>query len=117
MPHQRPEGGFAIIPGGGVGIDSAAGEIFCKESAKVALLDQDAVTVKTAEEIRCLVPGAEVAGFVANLAEESAAQIVVDNVLQASPREFPSRARAQRPRSNGDAAAPHYTSQVFCRTI
>jgi NAD(P)-dependent dehydrogenase (short-subunit alcohol dehydrogenase family) len=37
MSCQRLAGRVAIITGGGGGIGSAAGEIFSKESAKVAL--------------------------------------------------------------------------------
>jgi 2-hydroxycyclohexanecarboxyl-CoA dehydrogenase len=63
---------------------SAAGNIFCKEGAKVALIDRDADVPESAVvEIRRKLAGAHVEGFVADLGEESAAGIVVDKVITA----------------------------------
>ncbi|SFU17229.1 SDR family NAD(P)-dependent oxidoreductase [Mesorhizobium sp. YR577] len=84
MTGKRLEGRVAIITGGGGGIGSAAGRLFCREGAKVALVDVDREVVDTAVDgIRQSIPDADVAGFVADLGEESAAQVVVDKILQA----------------------------------
>ncbi|MDT8332889.1 SDR family oxidoreductase [Roseomonas gilardii] len=83
MSKQRLEGKVAVITGGGGGIGSAAGRIFCEEGAKVALVDRDpSVVDATAKEIRRQVAGAEVMGLVADVGQESAAQTVVDAVLR-----------------------------------
>ncbi len=84
MARLRLEGKVAIITGGGGGIGSAAGRIFCEEGAKVALVDREPGVVRLAEEeIRRCVGGAQVAGFVADLGEEHAAQVVVDETIAA----------------------------------
>ena len=83
MPTRRLEGKVAIITGGGGGIGSAAGKIFCEEGAKVALVDREATVVSTAaEDIRRQVAGAEVKGLVADVGQESAAQMIADAVLR-----------------------------------
>ncbi len=83
MAGKRLQNKVAIITGGGGGIGSAAGKIFCDEGAMVALVDHDASVVEAAvEDIRCHAPGARVIGLVADLGEESAAQTVVDAVAQ-----------------------------------
>lgn len=84
MSRLRLEGKVAMITGGGGGIGSAAGKIFCEEGAKVALVDREFDVVRAAEEeIRRRVSGAQVAGFVTDLGEERAAQIVVDKTIAA----------------------------------
>jgi len=84
VARLRLEGKVAIITGGGGGIGSAAGRIFCEEGAKVALVDREPGVVRLAEEeIRRRVGGAQVAGFVADLGEEHAAQAVVDETIAA----------------------------------
>ncbi|MFL1461629.1 SDR family NAD(P)-dependent oxidoreductase [Roseococcus sp. DSY-14] len=83
MPGTRLGGKVAIITGGGGGIGSAAGRIFCAEGARVALLDRDPAVVEAAATgIRDGVPGAQVIGLVADVGEEAAAQVAVDAVLR-----------------------------------
>jgi NAD(P)-dependent dehydrogenase (short-subunit alcohol dehydrogenase family) len=72
---NRLENKVAIITGGGGGIGSAAGKIFCAEGAKVALVDISAEAAeKAAEEIRTQVPGAEIIGIGADLGVETEAE-------------------------------------------
>jgi 2-hydroxycyclohexanecarboxyl-CoA dehydrogenase len=83
VSNSRLERKVAIITGGGGGIGSAAGKIFAEEGAKVALVDRDKGVVQDAvDEVRRQVPDAQVAGFVADLGEESAAQVVTDQIVE-----------------------------------
>jgi 2-hydroxycyclohexanecarboxyl-CoA dehydrogenase len=78
---MRLEGKVAIITGGGGGIGSATGEIFCREGARVALIDVIGdVASAAAERIRGAVPGAVVEGFVADLGQESEAERIVRQI-------------------------------------
>lgn len=72
---NRLENKVAVITGGGGGIGSAAGKIFCAEGAKVALVDISAdAAEKAAEDIRTQVPGAEIIGIGADLGVETEAE-------------------------------------------
>ncbi|NSY46418.1 SDR family oxidoreductase (plasmid) [Rhizobium sp. NIBRBAC000502774] len=72
---NRLENKVAVITGGGGGIGSAAGKIFCAEGAKVALVDISAEAAeKAAEDIRTQVPGAEIIGIGADLGVETEAE-------------------------------------------
>jgi hypothetical protein len=83
LKDSRGRSPSSPVEGGG-GIGSAAGDIFCIEGAKVALVDRDADVLESAVvEIRRKLAGAHVEGFVADLGEESAAGIVVDKVIAA----------------------------------
>ena len=83
--RKRLEGRVAVITGGGGGIGSATGEIFCREGARVALIDMaEDVACAAAERIRAAVPGADVQGFVADLGIESEAARVVQQIVPAS---------------------------------
>jgi 2-hydroxycyclohexanecarboxyl-CoA dehydrogenase len=84
VSKKRLEGKVAIITGGGGGIGSAAAKIFCEEGAKVALVDRDRNVVQAAiDEVKRSVADAGVVGFVADLGEESAAQVAVDKTIAA----------------------------------
>jgi 2-hydroxycyclohexanecarboxyl-CoA dehydrogenase len=80
----RMEGKVAVITGGGGGIGSAAGKIFAREGARVALIDvaRD-VAESAADRIRSEIPGAQVQGFVADLGVEDEAERVVKDVAAA----------------------------------
>ncbi|ACB33089.1 short-chain dehydrogenase/reductase SDR [Leptothrix cholodnii SP-6] len=78
----RLAGKVAVITGGGGGIGSAAGRIFCAEGARVALVDQSEDAVMSAvHDIRQAIPGAEVHGFVADLGVEAEADRVIGEVV------------------------------------
>jgi 2-hydroxycyclohexanecarboxyl-CoA dehydrogenase len=80
----RLEGRVAIITGGGGGIGSAAGEVFCREGARVALLDMSAELAQdAAARIRSVIPGAQVMGFAGDLGVESAAERLVQDIVSA----------------------------------
>jgi 2-hydroxycyclohexanecarboxyl-CoA dehydrogenase len=80
----RVEGKVAIITGGGGGIGSAAGEVFCREGARVVLVDVNAELVHdTATRIRSRIPGAEVIGLGGDLGIEREAERLVDQVVSA----------------------------------
>jgi len=75
---QRMAGKIALITGAGGGIGGAAGEIFCREGAKVLLVDHDAGKLEEmAGGIRQRNPKAEIATFSADVADfDQAAQAV-----------------------------------------
>ncbi len=82
---SRLIGKVSAITGGGGGIGSAAGKIFCEEGSRVALIDPSAEAVERAvADIRSKVPGAQVKGFVADLGVEEEAE----KVIQAIVKEF-----------------------------
>lgn len=79
----RLTGKVSVITGGGGGIGSAAGKIFCQEDSRVALIDSSEEAVQRAiAEIRSKVPGAQVKGFVADLGAEEEAYRVVQEVVK-----------------------------------
>jgi len=79
----RLTGKVSVITGGGGGIGSAAGKIFCQEDSRVALIDSSEEAVQRAiAEIRSKVPGAQVKGFVADLGVEEEAYRVVQEVVK-----------------------------------
>lgn len=76
---KRLEGKVAIITGGGGGIGSAAGKIFCEEAGRVALIDSSEEAVgRAVDEIKRVVPGADVIGLVADLGIENEAARVIE---------------------------------------
>ncbi|KAF9885854.1 hypothetical protein FE257_012326 [Aspergillus nanangensis] len=84
MPVGRLDGKVAVITGGGGGIGSATAQLFCREGAKVAIIDRDtSIFDPIIESIKKNTPGAEVIGFSADLGKESEAQRVIERVLAA----------------------------------
>jgi 2-hydroxycyclohexanecarboxyl-CoA dehydrogenase len=80
----RLQGRVAIITGGGGGIGSAAGEVFCREGARVVLIDLTSELVQiAAERIRSVVPGSEVLGLTGDLGIESEAERLVQDIVKA----------------------------------
>jgi NAD(P)-dependent dehydrogenase (short-subunit alcohol dehydrogenase family) len=78
---QRLNGKTAAITGGGGGIGSASGRIFCAEGARVALIDQSEHAVRAAvEKIREELPGAAIDGYVADLGHEDEANRVISEI-------------------------------------
>jgi 2-hydroxycyclohexanecarboxyl-CoA dehydrogenase len=79
---NRLSGKVAVISGGGGGIGSEAGRIFCEEGASVLLVDlSEQAVVEAAERIRAVVPGARVVPFAADLGVEEAAYDAADLAL------------------------------------
>jgi 2-hydroxycyclohexanecarboxyl-CoA dehydrogenase len=79
---NRLSGKVAVISGGGGGIGSEAGRIFCEEGASVLLVDlSEQAVVEAAERIRAVVPGARVVPFAADLGVEKAAYDAADLAL------------------------------------
>ena len=73
-----------VITGGGGGIGSAAGKLFCEAGAGVALVDLDAGAASdAAARIRDEVPGAEIRAFAADLGIEAEADRVVGAIASA----------------------------------
>jgi NAD(P)-dependent dehydrogenase (short-subunit alcohol dehydrogenase family) len=74
----------AIISGGAGGIGSAAARLFCKEGARVALVDLDAASLRAvADTVRSETDGAELMCIATDLREERSAQDIVSQVLKA----------------------------------
>jgi NAD(P)-dependent dehydrogenase (short-subunit alcohol dehydrogenase family) len=72
----------AIITGGAGGIGAATGQLFCEEGAAVLLVDLATSPLdEVVHQVRDRVPGARVAGFAADLGQESAAAAVVQAAL------------------------------------
>ena len=79
---SRLAGKVAVISGGGGGIGSEAGRIFCEEAAEVLLVDLSAEAATAAcERIRAAVPGARVMPFAADLGSERAAYDAADRAI------------------------------------
>lgn len=77
----RLSGKTAIITGGGGGIGSAAGELFAREGARVALIDMSpAIVESAADRIRASVDGANVQAFVGDLGIESEAERLIGEI-------------------------------------
>jgi NAD(P)-dependent dehydrogenase (short-subunit alcohol dehydrogenase family) len=74
----------AIISGGAGGIGSAAARLFCKEGARIALVDLDAASLRAvADTVRSEIDGAELMCIATDLREERSAQDIVSQVVKA----------------------------------
>jgi 2-hydroxycyclohexanecarboxyl-CoA dehydrogenase len=77
----------ALVTGGGAGIGAATGLLFCAEGAAAMLVDSNADTLKsTIDAIKKKVPGARIAGFVADVADEARAAEAIKQALEAFGR-------------------------------
>lgn len=84
MSTLRLEGKSALVTGGGAGIGATVGRIFCREGAAVTLVDRDEAALRaTAERIRGEVPGARIAYFAADVADEGLASQAVARAVEA----------------------------------
>ena len=73
-----------VITGGGGGIGSAAGKLFCEAGATVALVDLDASAANdAAARVRDEVPGADIQAFAADLGIEAEAGRAVGAIASA----------------------------------
>ena len=78
----RLEGKVALITGGGSGIGAATGGLVCAEGGMAMLVDADAEAVaSTAKAIAAQVVGAQVATFVADVADAGEAARAVERAL------------------------------------
>jgi 2-hydroxycyclohexanecarboxyl-CoA dehydrogenase len=74
----------ALVTGGGAGIGAAAALLFCREGAAVTLVDADAAALeRTLEVVRREVPGARVAGHVADVSDADEAFRAIEQALAA----------------------------------
>lgn len=72
---------IAIITGGAGGIGAATGLLFCREGARVALVDSDQGAMDAAlADIRAQAPGAQVTGIVTDVGQQQAAIDAVQTV-------------------------------------
>ena len=84
MSTLRLEGKSALVTGGGAGIGAAVGRIFCREGAKVHLVDRDEAALRaSADRIRGEMPGAHVTWFAGDVADEALAQQAVARAIDA----------------------------------
>lgn len=82
MSQARLGSKTALITGGGAGIGAATALLFCREGAAVTLVDANAEALaRTALAIEAAVPGARVAQFAADVADEAAAAQAVQMTL------------------------------------
>ncbi|MES2183174.1 MAG: SDR family oxidoreductase [Pseudomonadota bacterium] len=80
----RLAGKRALITGGGGGIGAATARLFCAEGAVVALVDADATALaRTADAIAAEFPDAQVVQVVADIAEEAAGAMAVQQAVGA----------------------------------
>ena len=80
---SRLQGKVAIITGGAGGIGAATARRFCEEGAAVLVVDLPTSPLDdVVGQVRELVPSARVVGLAADLAEESAASLVVQQALE-----------------------------------
>jgi meso-butanediol dehydrogenase/(S,S)-butanediol dehydrogenase/diacetyl reductase len=74
----------AIITGAGSGIGAAATELFCKQGAKVLMVDMDLNTINaTKDKIFKTLPNAQIDFHVADTSNEPAAFAAVEKVIKA----------------------------------
>ena len=81
---MRLEGKSALITGGGGGIGSAAARLFCSEGAGVLLVDANSEALaQKSKAVATGIPGARVATFTADVADDAQAQRAFEAALKA----------------------------------
>ena len=83
----RLQSKVAIVTGGAGGIGSATGRLFCKEGARVVLVDRDAEAMRSVVDgIRGDVAGAEILDLVLDVGEEATASRIAAETRRAFGR-------------------------------
>ncbi len=84
---RRVEGKVVLITGGGSGIGAATGELVCAEGGKAMLVDANAEALATTKKaIVDQIPDAQIATFVADVAQADGADHAVKQAIEAFGR-------------------------------
>jgi 2-hydroxycyclohexanecarboxyl-CoA dehydrogenase len=83
MSQGRLKEKVALITGGGAGIGAATAHLFCREGAKVILVDLNALSLKNTKELlEHSIPGAQVETVIGDVSDEAVASLAVNQGLK-----------------------------------